>query len=157
MADSTIESFIAQSGFFSGLSSEHALFLAENAKRIRLEAGDVLFRHGDDARQFYLVAAGRVSVQIAAIEGPALELQDLGPHAVLGWSWLIAPYKWSFQARATTSADIVAFDGAAILARCENDPAFGYQLLKRFSALMSERLQFARQKMIEEWKPAGFA
>jgi hypothetical protein len=34
---------------------------------------------------------------------------------------------------------------------------FGYELLKRFAALMSERLHFARQKMMQEWKPAGFA
>ena len=117
----------------------------------------MLFRHGDDAQHFYLLAGGRVSVQIAAIEGPALELQELGPQAVLGWSWLIAPFKWSFQARATTAADVVEFHGAAILARCESDPAFGYQLIKRFSNLMSERLHFARRKMIEEWKPPGFA
>jgi hypothetical protein len=29
--------------------------------------------------------------------------------------------------------------------------------LKRFSTLMSERLQQARQRMIEEWRPTGFA
>ena len=52
---------------------------------------------------------------------------------------------------------MLELDGAPILARCEEDPRLGYELLKRFSGLMSERLQFARRKMMDEWKPAGFA
>jgi CRP/FNR family cyclic AMP-dependent transcriptional regulator len=30
-------------------------------------------------------------------------------------------------------------------------------VLKRFAALMSERLSFARRKMMEAWNPPGFA
>lgn len=157
MADPTIEKLLAESDFFSGLAPNIIGFLAEHAKRGRLNAGEVLFRHGDTARHFYLITDGTVSVEVAALEGPTLELQKLGPGAVLGWSWLIAPYKWSFQGRATATTNVVEFDGTAILAHCEEDSMFGYELLKRFSALMSERLYFARQKMMEEWKPAGFA
>jgi CRP/FNR family transcriptional regulator, cyclic AMP receptor protein len=157
MADPTIQRFVSECDFFSGLAPELIDFLAEHARAKRLEAGQVLFRHGDDARHFYVIAEGSVSVEVAALEGPPLELQVLEPGAVLGWSWLIAPYKWSFQARATAPTDVVEFDGTAILARCDADPMFGYELMKRFSALMSERLHFARQKMMQEWKPAGFA
>jgi CRP/FNR family transcriptional regulator, cyclic AMP receptor protein len=48
-------------------------------------------------------------------------------------------------------------DGEGVLAKCEEDPRFGYELLKRFSALMSERLRHARLKMMEEWQPPGMA
>jgi CRP/FNR family transcriptional regulator, cyclic AMP receptor protein len=157
MANRAIQRFVAECDLFSGLAPELIGFLAEHAVAKRLKADDVLFRHGDDARHFYLIAEGSVSVEVAALEGPPLELQELGPGAVLGWSWLIAPYKWSFQARATAPTEVVEFDGTAILARCDKDPLFGYELMKRFSALMSERLRFARQKMMEEWKPAGYA
>jgi hypothetical protein len=54
-------------------------------------------------------------------------------------------------------SDLLEFDGSAILARCEEDPNFGYGLFKRFAALMSERLDAARQKMMDEWNPPGFA
>jgi CRP/FNR family cyclic AMP-dependent transcriptional regulator len=157
MINATIERLVFESDFFHGLAPEHVEFMAGHATVKRLKAGEVLFRHGDAARHFYLIAEGNVSVEVAALEGPPLELQELGPGSVLGWSWLIAPYKWSFQARATSPASIVEFDGTAILAHCEAEPLFGYELLKRFSALMSERLHFARRKMMEEWKPAGYA
>jgi CRP-like cAMP-binding protein len=157
MTDATIQKRISESDFFSDLATELIGFLAEHAKRRQFGADEVLFRYGDTARHFYLIADGNVSVEVAAIEGPALELQQLGTGAVLGWSWLIAPYKWSFQARATTATNVIEFDGAVILSGCDANPMFGYELLKRFAALMSERLHFARQKMMQEWKPAGFA
>ena len=43
------------------------------------------------------------------------------------------------------------------LARCEKEPEFGYELLMKFSELMSMRLNAARHKMIDEWNPVGFA
>lgn len=155
--DPTTRRFVSESGFFRDLAPEHVEFLVGHAQVRHLKSGEVLFRYGDDARHFYLVAEGGISVEVAALEGPALELQELGPGSVLGWSWLIAPYRWSFQARATAPSSVVEFDGAAILARCDAEPVFGYELLKRFSALMSERLDFARRKMMEEWKPSGYA
>jgi CRP-like cAMP-binding protein len=155
--DIDIEALLSRTPFFAGLEREYLEYLARQAALRRLAADAVLFAYADEARHFYLVTEGQVSVEVAAIEGPALELQCLGPGAVLGWSWLIAPYRWSFQARAAAPSAVLEFDGTRVLARCERDPAFGYEIVKRFSSLMSERLNFARQKMMEEWKPAGFA
>jgi CRP-like cAMP-binding protein len=152
-----IQQTIADSQYFSGLADDAIEFLAANAIRKQLGAGKVLFHHGDKAQHFYLLLDGHLSLEIPAIEGPSLELQDIGPGKVAGWSWLIPPHLWKFQARARTAIDYLEFDGAAILAHCEADPRFGYQLIKRFSTLMSERLQFARSKMMDEWKPLGFA
>jgi CRP-like cAMP-binding protein len=157
MTNSAIKAYMAKAKFFSGLAPEFIEFLAAHATARRLTEGEVLFRHGERADRFYLVANGHVSVEVTAIAGPALELQDLGPGAVVGWSWLIPPHRWSFEARATTPAEVFEFDGTAVLAHCEQNARFGYELLKHFAALMSERLAFARQKMMEAWTPAGFA
>lgn len=157
MANASIKEYLTDNEFFSGLAEEALDFLAENAAERSLRKDEILFHHGTPADRFYLIADGSISVEVAAIEGPSLQLQSLGPGAVIGWSWLIAPYRWAFQARAEEATSIVEFDGNAVLARCEQDPKFGYELLKRFSALMSERLQFARRKMMEAWNPPGFA
>lgn len=157
MTDPAIRERLSKNAFFAGLSAQHLDFVAAQASSRRLARDELLFAYGQKASKFYLILSGQISVEVGAIEGPALALQLLGPGAVLGWSWLIAPYKWSFQARAVDRADVVEFDGPAILGRCEEDNAFGYELLKRFSGLMSERLHFAREKMMAEWKPPGFA
>lgn len=157
MTDQTIHDYLSQNAFFSGLSEDVLEVLARSASTRRISKGEVLFRQGERADKFYLVRDGRMSVEIPAIMGPVLEIQNLGPGEVLGWSWLIAPYRWNFQARAEEDAELLEFDGKALLARCEEEPEFGFQLLKRFAALMSERLDAARQRMMDEWNPAGFA
>ena len=157
MTNTSTRQIIADSAFFSGLSDNAVDFLADHAERCELSAGKVLFHQGDPAKHFYLLLAGHLSLGIPAVEGPELELQDIGPGQIAGWSWLLPPHLWSFQARARTAIEFLAFDGVAILAHCENEPGFGYEIMKRFSALMSERLQFARQKMMAEWRPPGFA
>jgi CRP/FNR family cyclic AMP-dependent transcriptional regulator len=157
MAESTLKERIAASSFFADLPPEYVDVLAAHAKTRHVERDRVLFRTGEHAQGFFLITAGHIVVEVAAIEGPSLPLQDLGPDSVLGWSWLIPPTRWAFQARAEAPTDVIEFDGQAVLQACESDPRLGYQLMKRFASLMSERLQNARQRMMEEWRPVGFA
>ncbi|MEI6332963.1 MAG: cyclic nucleotide-binding domain-containing protein [Methylococcaceae bacterium] len=153
---STIE-YLSTHDFFSEFNGDDLKFLCEYSSTYEIKMGHILFRQGETADKFYLIRNGRISLQMPAIMGPTLEIQTLDKDQVLGWSWLISPYKWNFQAKAEEDSELLQFDGVAILARCEQEPKFGYELLKKFAVLMSEGLNAARQKMMDEWNPAGFA
>ncbi|MCP5420104.1 MAG: cyclic nucleotide-binding domain-containing protein [Gammaproteobacteria bacterium] len=158
MTQPPLEEYLASQPFFSGLSLEFLAFLARCCRERKIEAGEVLFRQGDKAQHFFLIRDGSIAIEVPALTGPTLSVQTLGPSQILGWSWLIAPYRWSFQSRVEAPTVLLEFDGDAILTECEADPAFGYALCKRFAALMSERLEVARQRMMAQWSlPAGFA
>ncbi len=157
MSDSTAREYLAAHPFFSDMSDEHLDFLASCATDMSAEADSSLFKQGDHANRFFIVREGHVVVEVPALYGPALEIQNLGADQLLGWSWLISPYQWDFQARAAEASRLWQFDGERVLAKCESDPAFGYELLKRFTVLMSERLTAARRKMMDQWVPSGFA
>ena len=148
---------VSGNGFFAGLAQDHLEFLVESSELKEFQKGQVLFRQGEHADRFYLVLDGTISVEIPALQGPALQLQQLGRGKILGWSWLIAPYRWDFQARILHDAKVIEFNGVLILERCEADHSFGYDLFKRFTGLMSERLLAARRKMMDQWDPPGFA
>lgn len=152
-----IENYLSTHAFFDGLDDSFIKFLASSARVLQVKKGGALFHQGEHADKFYLLRSGQVSVQVPALMGPALEMQTVGEDQLLGWSWLIPPYQWNFLARAAEDSDLLEFDGSAILAYCEEDSKFGYELLKRFAALMSERLNAARQKMMDQWDPPGFA
>lgn len=153
----SIEDYVNAHEFFSGLDKRGKKFLANSAENIKIEQGEVLFQPGASADKFYLLREGHISVRVPAVMGPPLEIQNLKTDQILGWSWLIPPYRWSFQALALEDSDLLEFDGSIILAHCEEDPAFGYALMKLFAGLMSERLDRARQKMMDQWDPPGFA
>ena len=151
------QDYLASHAFFKGMNQDFVKLLSEFVTEKHFAEGEVLFQPGKPADRFYLVRSGRVSVQVPALVGPPLELQVLDENQLLGWSWLIPPYRWNFLARAVEETEVYEFDGSAILARCEADPEFGYELFKRFTALMSERLDASRQKMMDQWSAPGFA
>ena len=153
---STIE-YLSGHPFFAELSDDILKFLSECSSTRDIKKGEILFRQGEKADKFYVVLNGRISIEMPAIMGPTLEIQTLVNDQVLGWSWLILPYQWNFQTKAEEDTELLQFDGAAILARCEQEPTFGYEVLKKFAGLMSVRLNAARQKMMDEWNPDGFA
>ena len=153
---STVE-YLSAHEFFSDFSDDALEFLCECSSMREIKKGQILFLLGEDADKFYVILNGCISIQMPAIMGPTLEIQSVGKDQILGWSWLIAPYKWHFQTKAEEDTELLQFDGTALLARCEQEPKFGYELLKKFAELMSVRLTAARQKMMDEWNPAGFA
>ena len=157
MSNQSTTEYLSGHEFFSEFSDDALKFLCECSSTREIKKGQILFRQGENADKFYVVRNGCISIEMPAIMGPTLEIQTLGKDKVLGWSWLISPYKWNFQTKAEEDSELLQFDGAAILARCEQDPKFGYELLKKFAAVMSVGLNAARQKMMDEWNPDGFA
>ncbi len=153
---STIQ-YLSGHEFFSEFSDDILKFLSECSSTHQIKKGQILFLEGENADKFYVIRKGHIAIQMPAIMGPTLEIQTLGKDQVLGWSWLIAPYKWTFQTQAEEDSELLQFDGTALLARCEQEPKFGYELLKKFAGLMSMRLNRTRQKIMDEWNPAGFA
>lgn len=141
--------------FFGDLEAEHREWLAEHATEAQFQDGQLLARHGDTADRFFLVLEGELVVEVPALTGPSLEVTRLGAGKIFGWSWLIKPYRWHFNARASGATRVLEFDGRAILERAEAESEFGYALLRRFSALMGMRLEAAQRKMMDQWAPAG--
>ncbi len=152
-----VSEYLANHALFAGLDEQQRAFLADHAEEKHFDDGALVSRQGAPADRFYIVLEGELTVQVPAIAGPTLEVTRLGPDQVLGWSWLIEPYRWHFNALAAGNTRALAFDGSAILTRCEEDSVFGYALFKRFSSLMGKRLEAAQRKMMDQWSPAGFA
>ena len=85
----------------------------------------------------------------------AVVVETLHDGDVLGWSWLVPPYRTAFDARAlgTTARD--RLDGACLRGKCEADPALGYDLLKLLAAVFAERLQDTRLRLLDLYGGAG--
>lgn len=157
MSKDELKDYLKTHKVFSDLAPEHIEVLANHVDEKAFAAGEVLFRQDDSAEKFYILIDGSVEVGVPSIMGPALVVQTLGQNDILGWSWLIPPYKWTFEAKADRESKLLIFDGKSLLQYCEQNTDFGYALMKRFAGLMSERLHSARLKMMDSWAPAGWA
>lgn len=145
----TIEQYLPEHPFFAGLAPETVALLAQHAENVHLEPGQYLFREGQDADRFFAIRHGRVTVELHTPAGGGAVLDTAHDGDVVGWSWLIAPYRWMFDARAGEDTDAVVFDAAALRQACEADPGIGYALTRRIAQVMSHRLQSARVRLLD--------
>lgn len=144
-----LERIIAGHHFLEGLSKGYLDKIISCASAADFSAGKYIFRQGEPAENFYLLTKGRVTVGLESAEKGSLLVETLDAGAVLGWSWLVPPYKWRFNAQATSSTHAVAVNGAKLRVLCETDHAFGYEIMKRFSHVISERLEMANLQILE--------
>ena len=145
----TLERTLAKHPFFEGLEPEYLRLLTGCASNVRFEAGVYILREGEEANQFYLLRQGRVALEIFAPQGPPIIIETLEKEDVLGWSWLVDPYHWRFNARAVELTRAISLDAKCLRAKCEEDHNLGYQLLKRFVQIVDQRLQATRLQLLD--------
>ena len=155
MKPETLEPYLASQPLFQDLDQEYLELLAGCASNVRFQPKQLIFRQGEPADRFYLIREGSVSLEIPSLHDGPLTIQTLGKGEVLGWSWLFPPYQWHFDARARQATRAIAMDGRCLRGKCDADPALGYDLMKRFSAIMHERMQAARLQIIDLYGPTA--
>jgi CRP/FNR family cyclic AMP-dependent transcriptional regulator len=148
-ATAALERILADQPFFKGVPVEKLALIAECAHEVTFAAGDYLFQEGQPADHFYVVTRGHVALEIDVPGGGQRTIQTVGEDEVLGWSWLFPPYRWHFDGRAVGSVRAVAVDGTCLRGKCDDDPALGYELMRRFSQVMLERLQATRLRLAD--------
>lgn len=151
MPDATIHAYLAQHPFFAGLPGHYLTLLSSHATVQQFGAQQRVFKQDTDADQFFIVQKGKVTLEIPAISGEPLTIQTVSDGQLLGWSWLIPPYRWLFDARAVVPSTIVMLDGRKLRTACDDDPKLGYDLLRRFAVLMAERLSASRLAVIKQY------
>lgn len=144
----TIAQYLPEHPFFAGLDTATTDLLAGCAVNIHLPADEFLFREGTPADHFYLVRHGRIAIEVRT-PGSAMVLDTVEDGDVVGYSWVVPPYVWTFDGRASIDTSAVAFDATCLRVKCLANPLLGYDLMMRFVRLMNQRLQSARIRLID--------
>ena len=113
-----------------------------------VEAGEFLFKKGDAANAFYLVEKGTLALQLPRENKEPISLMTLNAGELIGWSWLIPPYQWNFDALALNACELLAFDAASIRRRMDWDTGFGYRAMKSLALTMHDRLSATRLQLL---------
>lgn len=144
-----IEELVAEHPFFKDLSPEDQKLVAGCGKNVVFEPGDYLTREGEEADCFYLIRKGRVSIEIHMPAGGAAVIQTAAEGDVVGVSWLFDSPRWNFDVRATERTRALHFDTSCLKKKCEDEPRFGYLIMKKFSGLLMERLHATRMRLLD--------
>jgi CRP/FNR family cyclic AMP-dependent transcriptional regulator len=150
----TIDVLLAEHPFFEGMAPGYVEFIAGCGRNVQFEPGRYIHREGQEANEFYAIRAGTVAVEIFVPGRGPVTLQTLRHGDVFGWSWIFPPYRWVFDTRAVELTKAVMFDGACLRTKCENDPALGFDFMKRFAQVVTKRLDVARMQLLDVYGTA---
>ena len=141
---------LQQHSFFKDLPAQYFDFIVGCTSHVVFKAGELVLEEGDPADKFYLIRSGKVAI---FIEKPhEIVIQTIHEGDILGWSWLVEPYKYRFSAKAAENTRALALDGKCLREKCEKNPDLGYQLMKRLVNVFAERLEATRLQLIDIYK-----
>ena len=147
MIDVTTES-LATHRFLRGMPSGLLAELAGTASVVSFKTGSRIFEDGGNATRFWLIRSGRVALDLTLPGDAPVTIEMLGMGDVLGLSWLLPPFRWTFGAVAVGPVEAFEFDAPLVRARCASDPALGHELMRRFIGVSARRLHATRKRLV---------
>lgn len=144
-----LENILRHHPFFQNLEKELAPVISGCARNLRFAANTYLFRDGDPANEFYLIREGTVALEISAAGRPPKIFLTLGEGELAGLSWLVPPYRWTFDARAMQQLRAIGINAQCLRAKCDSDPKLGYEMMKRLATLLVKRLHATRLQLLD--------
>ncbi|MGE0490559.1 MAG: Crp/Fnr family transcriptional regulator [Vulcanimicrobiota bacterium] len=128
--------------------AEHKQFEAI-CKRVEFLPGTYLLREDQPCDRFYLLERGLVSIELQRPGREVLRLQTETGGSEVGWSWLFAPYRATFDVRTVELCEAYAVEAAAMRKLMEDEPAFGFKAMQALLHTMVERLMQARLQLLD--------
>lgn len=144
-----IDDLLAEAPAFEGMATPHLELIAGCGQNVTFAEGAYLMREGDPADTFYVIRRGRVALETFIPHRGGLTVETIDPGEPVGWSWLVPPFRTHLDARALTETHVLAFDGACLRGKCEEDAELGYELMKRFVPVIVNRLQATRFRLLD--------
>ncbi len=153
--DLKIQKLIKEHPFFLGLDPHSLPILADVVEQKSVDAQTRMAKEGEPAWGFFLIEKGHVAIEMYVPKKGELILETVGPGDVFGWSWIFPPYRWTFDARAIEPTQVLAFNGEELRQKCDENPKFGYDLMKRFARIMSHRIHASRLQLLDLYGHPG--
>jgi CRP-like cAMP-binding protein len=145
----TVEDLLGEVPALTPLSAEHRALVAGCGRNRVFEPGSLLMREGEPAQAFHVIRAGSVAIQTFVPKRGEVTIETLHEGDLVGWSWLVPPYRGGFDARAIDTTHAIEIDGACLRGKFDRDAALGYELLSLFAPVIVERLQQTRMRLLD--------
>ena len=140
---------IAEFAPFRSLEPEHLAQIVATARDARYKAGERIFSESTPAWGCWIITGGHVALTTALPGQGTTTIDTLGAGDLLGWSWLVEPYRWHFTATALTDVTAIRLDTDRLKNFAETDPGLGYAVMKALFAVLLDRLQATRARTRE--------
>jgi len=145
----TLERLLAEHPLFKDLDEEYLKLMVGCASNVRFNQGDFIARDGDQADEFFLLRAGAVALNVYSPTKGDITYLTLREGEVVGWSWLIPPYRVHGDVRAIQLTRAIRVDGKCLREKCKQDPRLELELYKRFVPVIVDRVEAMTMQLLD--------
>jgi len=135
--------------FGTDIPAEARAVLAELARLRTFEAGDELFREGDEATSFGILRRGRVALRVLVSGRGETTILTVEPGDIIGWSAVTAPYRSTSTAIALEDVEVIEFEGAALRGVLRSDCRLAAVVYPRLLQAVARRLVGTREQLLD--------
>lgn len=135
------------------LAREIRALLAPYAHHRTFEAGELLWREGDDAGMLVALESGRVKISRALPTGSAVTIYLFGPGDVFGFMPLLDGQPYPAGAQALDKATALVVSRTDLRAAFERDPQVALALVKLLATRVREAFERIEQSSVPEVLP----
>jgi CRP/FNR family transcriptional regulator, cyclic AMP receptor protein len=145
----TIEPLIAEHPVFKGLDPQYLTLMTGCATNVRFNQGEFINHDGDQADAFYLIRAGSVALDVFSPTKGEITFLTLREGELLGWSWLVPPYRVHGDVRAIQLTRAIKIDAKCLREKCAKDPQLELELYRRFVPIIVGRIEAMTMQLLD--------
>ena len=153
MKDASLSELLAEHPFTADVSDEERQMLANLATIRVYEPDELLITEGRPATAFYLVVDGLVALELFVPGSGVRRLQTVEGGSAVGWSWMLAPYRWEFDARALQQTNVIVMDADRLRALLDRECCLGLHVVRKLLGVVAERLKATRLQLLDVYGP----
>lgn len=146
---------LKESDVFKHLNTAQLKKLASIATSEKHPARTVLFKEGDVAAHFYIVAEGRLLLQMDVGMGSGsppllIDVATITAGHGVGWSVFAEPHRYTASCLCLENSKIISFHADKLKDLLDRDPELGYQVLEGVVRILASRLNNTRELLFDE-------
>ena len=141
--------FLAGVALLEGREEADLMALAQMMRRRTVQAGEVLWRQGDDAREMVFVVDGAVSASLHLPGDRSVEIGRAGQGDVVGEIGMLDGGGHTMSARVTETTTVLALGRADFVALLAGRQSSAFALRRRLAALSTARLRNQLQHLAQ--------
>lgn len=144
-----IKDLLQEQKFFQELSPEMLEFIAGCGHNAHYAPGEYLGKEGTPSDTLWIIRTGKIGANLMHPVRGEMTIFTISPGEIAGFSWIIPPYRLTFDVKALEHTSVIALDGKCLRKKCEEDIHLGYLLMKQSASIMAKRLQDTRMQLLD--------
>lgn len=146
---SMLDGALASGWFGAGLPDAARARLVDLAALTAHPAGAIVVHEGAPVDSLGVVVDGRLAIRLNVPGRGVMTVLTVEPGDFIGWSALVPPYRATSTIVALEATSVVTFEGSALRAALDDDPALAALVYRRVLDAVARRLAATRTQLLD--------